>query len=100
MVSLLKDCKSRKIFWYFQFVQKLNEEREKIILRALRIVFFSSFVRFFEELRKPKIAFEIYLPLSNQIIAGFQINQVKRIATGTLRITPHKDSRSVLPLDF
>ena len=53
--SLLKVIKSRK-----QFFQETNEKWKKNILRAPRIFFFRFSFVFLEELRIPKIAFEIY----------------------------------------
>ena len=58
--AILTSVNLEKKIWNSQFFQKTNETREKVILRALRIVFSClSFVVFFEELIISKIAFEI-----------------------------------------
>ena len=59
----LKFANLESNFWNSQFFRKKNEKQRKTILRALRIIFFPFFVCFLEELRIPRIAFEIYWPL-------------------------------------
>ena len=44
----------------FSFLSKNERNMRRIILRALRIVFFMSFFHSLEELRIPKVASEIY----------------------------------------
>ena len=57
----VKVSKSQKQLVVISNLQKKkNEKREKIILRALRIFVFVFFVHILEELRIPKISFEIY----------------------------------------
>ena len=57
--SALKVSKSRKQFLVFSILPKNERKTKKNILRAVRINFL-VFVHFLEELRIPKIAFEIY----------------------------------------
>ena len=54
--SLLKVSKSRKQFLKFSILPKNERKTEKIYLETSQDIFF----RFLEELRIPKIAFEIY----------------------------------------
>ena len=58
-------------FWSSLFVEKMTLQilKEKNILRALRIFFFVFRSFFLEELKIPKIAFEIYWPLVGVIFS-------------------------------
>ena len=57
ILSFIKVSKSRTQFLEFSILQKMNEKREKNHPRSSQDIFVSFF---FEELRIPQIAFEIY----------------------------------------
>ena len=47
-------------FWNYQFFQKTNERLKKNYPKSSQNKFFLCFIRLLEELRIPKIAFDIY----------------------------------------